>query len=82
MTIKIDSNTLSEEEKKQLAEQKHKEVWNLMGFTGEPGILCMYCHRPCEWDKEKDIILCTICGRDWTLDTMNDECERMLGIKK
>ena len=64
MPIKIDLDKLSEEELKKLAKQKQNEAWNLMGFTGEPTMLCMYCNRPCKHDKEKDIILCTLCGRD------------------
>ena len=75
-------NTKEIEELEKEAERLRNEVWERFGFGGEPTMICIYCGIPCKWDQEKDIILCNKCGRDWTLESMEDECKKRLGIKE
>jgi hypothetical protein len=81
MTNKKEENK-NEEELREKADRLQKQVWKMMGFTGEPTMVCIYCNIPCNWDKHNDIIFCKKCGSDWTLESMKEQCERLTGVKK
>lgn len=83
--MEIMSKEESNEEERILEERVDKlrnEAWKALGFSGEPTMICIYCRIPCNWDKHNDIISCKKCGSDWTLESMKDQCERLVGIKK